>query len=268
MIPLLMAVAMAAPAAPPPPPPQPLSEAEHAIAAGRLDQARLMIGNAIKAGAEGPKVDLLLAELAFESGDFHAALGRYEGLLAADPGNPLHFERAGISAFRTGDLGRAAAHLKRATSMPGASWRAWNARGVVADHLADPEAAELAYAQAAALAHDRPEILNNMGWSLLLRGEWERALELLERATTLDPKSRRIADNAELARAALSGDLPRRLPGESEEDWTARLNDAGVIASIRGDQRRAAAAFAQALEARSRWFERAANNLAITEGRE
>ena len=88
---------------------------------------------------------------------------------------------------------------------------------------------------------------------------------MLERAAALDPKSQRIADNLDLARTAVSEDLPQRRPGESDGDWAARLNDAGVMARIRGQQKLAIAAFAQAIEARSQWFERAANNLAISQ---
>jgi len=118
------------------------------------------------------------------------------------------------------------------------------------------------------LAPDRAEVLNNQGWSLMLRGRWADALPLLERAAAIDPKSHRIADNLELAKAALSEDLPRRQSGESDADWAARLNDAGVLAAAGGDRKRAVAAFAQALEASNSWFARAANNLAIVEGRE
>ena len=99
-----------------------------------------------------------------------------------------------------------------------------------------------------------------------MRGEWQDALPLLERAAALDPKARRIADNLELARAALAEDLPRRRPGESDADWAARLNDAGILAAAGGQRQRAIAAFTQAIEASSQWFERAANNLALVEG--
>ena len=68
-------------------------------------------------------------------------------------------------------------------------------------------------------------------------------------------------------RAAIADELPRRLSGESAEAWSARLNDAGVVAQLRGDTRRAVAAFAQALEARNKWFERAANNLSLAEAK-
>lgn len=245
----------------------PLSEAEHALAAGRVEQARIMIGNAVKAGAQGPEVDRLLADLAFVSEDFGLALVRYDALLRAEPGNAFLAERAGIAALKLGDWSRGRALLYRATTADGTSWRAWNALGVAADHFRDTQQAERAYARAAQLSPDRPEILNNMGWSLLLQGRWEEGHAVLERASVIDPGDRRIADNLELARLAVSADLPARRPRESDEEWAARLNDAGVVALARGERARAVAAFSRAIEARSDWFEKAANNLALAQER-
>lgn len=259
---LLIAAAVAATASPPA---APLSEAAHAIAAGRLDQARIMISDAVKAGARGDAIDRLLADLAFESGDFQSALVRYQALLGTHSGDLILAERAGIASIWTGDVARAAILLERATTSPSASWRAWNARGVAADLRGDWAVADLAYSKALGLNPDRPEIVNNLGWSLLLRGRWTEALEQLERAAALDPKAKRTANNLDLARTAVSEDLPSRRPNESDVDWAARLNDAGVMARIRGDQQRAIAAFAQAIEARSQWYERAANNLALSQ---
>ena len=244
-----------------------LGHAVQALQAGRLDQARIMLDAAVKSGAEGEEVDRLLAELAFRSADWTAALDRYQRLAAAHPSEPLAFERAGIAAFHVGDLRRATAALNTATALPGASWRAWNARGAIADLRRDWDDADLAYDRALALEPDSAEVLNNRGWSLLLRGQWQEALQLLERAASLDSKSPRIADNLELARAAAAEDLPRRRGGEDNAEWAARLNDAGVMAAAGGDNQRAIAAFAQAIQASAQWFERAANNLAIVEGR-
>ena len=268
MIVLLLSVALAA-AKPAPvpvvqaPPVQPLSEASYAIQAGRLDQARLMIANAVKAGASGPEVERLLADLAYASGDYKGALPRYLQLMVADSNNAVMYEHAGIAAVRIGDLAQAEKLLERATSFPTANWRAWNARGVAADYRGDWAIADQSYARAAELAPDRAEILNNHGWSLLVRGQWADALGRIERAAALDPKSQRIADNLELARAAASEGLPERRPGESEADWAARLNDAGVIAKLQGNNKKAVAAFTQAIEARSQYYTRAANNLAM-----
>ena len=249
----------------PPAQPLPLSEAAYALSNGRLEQARIMIGNAVRAGVQGPMLDRLLADLAFESGDYRIALARYEILLAGNPGHALLAERVGICAIHLGDAAKATSMIALATASSAASWRAWNARGVLADQRGDWGDADLAYARSAKTAPGRPEILNNHGWSLLARGRWNEALAVLEQAAVLDPASPRIANNLELAKAAVSEDLPRRQNRESDGDWAARLNDAGVVAGIRGDRKRAIAAFAQAISARHRWFERAANNLAVAE---
>lgn len=257
------AAKVAAPAPPPAPPVQPLSEAAHAIDAGRLEQARLMISRSVEAGARGPELERVMADFAFASGDYRGALPRYHQLLVANPGDARLYERAGIAAFKTGDVEQAAKLLEKATSFPAASWRAWNARGVAADFRRDWAVADESFTRAAALAPNRAEIANNHGWSLLVRGQWNEAVAKLEQAVVLDPKSVRIADNLELARAAVSEDLPRRRAGESDEAWAARLNDAGMIAKAQGNTSKAISAFSQAIEARSQYYERAANNLAM-----
>ena len=91
---------------------------------------------------------------------------------------------------------------------------------------------------------------------------WDEALAAYERAMAIDPRLPRLANNIELARAALDADLPRRMAGELDPQYAARLNDAGVVAAASGQVKRAEAAFARAIELRSRWFGRAADNLA------
>ena len=264
--PILLAldIAAATPAAQPPPA---LSDIEQAIRVGRLEQAQLMIGRAMQAGASGAQVDLILADLAFAAGRNDEALVRYQQLLAIAPGDTMLAERAGIAALKLGNVEVAAGLIERATKSPNASWHAWNARGVVADLQRDWPAADKAYAKAAALAPDEAQVPNNRGWSELLRGDWTKAVGLFERAAARDPKSSRIANNLELARAALASDLPKRRPGEDDRAWAARLNDAGVAALLLGDKQRAVAAFAQALEASGSWYDRAANNLKAANSR-
>ena len=255
---LAAAIAVAAPE-------QELLDASRAIEAGRLDQARAMIARAVAQRAPASAVDRLLAELAFRDGRTAEALDRYELLLKASPANSLYAERAAIAALKTGDVTRAGALAQRATASPAASWRAWNAQGVVADLQADWATADAAYARAAALAPDRPELLNNRGWSLMLRGDRAGALPVLERAVALDPRSTRARHNLELVQVALAEDLPRRRPGESDEDYAARLNDAGMIAQMQGASAKAVAAFTQAIDARHIYYGRAARNLLLAQ---
>ena len=232
-----------------------------AIDAGRLDQARLMIGKAVVAGAKGSEIDGLAANLAFAEGKDAEALARYERLIADGDNSAAIAEHAGIAALRLGDIQKALPLIERATRPQNASWRAWNARGVIADRQGDWATADTAYRKAADLASDRPEILNNRGWSQLLRGNWAGAVDYFGRAVSAGSNSPRIRNNLELARAALASELPNRRPRESDSEWAARLNDAGVAARIMGDSKRAIAAFTQALEASGNWYARAANNL-------
>ena len=239
-----------------------LSEAGHAIAAGRLDQAREMLGAAVAAGAKGDPVDRLLADLAFARGENTQALAFYQALLAVHPDDALLLERGGIAALRLGQTEVATALLDRATRLPVAGWRAWNARGVAADQQGRWDEADAAYDHAASLDPARAETANNRGWSMMLRGRWRDALAAFDRAAALDPKLPRLANNRELAAAALSAELPQRMAGEGDEGFAARLNDAGVVAAAGGDVKRAEAAFAQAIALKSRWFALAADNLA------
>jgi len=264
MIELLLVVAAVAtaPAATPPPNTRGLiAGAEHAIQANRLDQARLMIARAVGSGAAGPELDRVTADLDYASGRYQQAFARYQSLLKTSAFDESLLERAGIAALKLGDVTNASLLLSRATSTRGASWRAWNALGVVADLRKDWTAAIACYDEASRLAPGEVEPVNNRGWSHLLRGDWKEALSLFEAAVALDPKSARAINNLELARSALAAELPGRRAGESDSSWAARLNDAGVAAAILGDKGRATAAFSQALEVSDTWYFRAANNL-------
>ena len=242
-----------------------LDEASRALAAGRPEQARQMIAGAVAQGASGAALERLLADLAFAQADWPRALAGYRALLVSAPADAHLLQQAGLSALRANDSGEAARLLDKAVALPGAGWRAWNARGVAADRQQDWRTADTAYARAERLARDNAQILNNRGWSLLLRGQWSAALEPLARAAALAPAEPRIAANLDLARSALADGLPARRQGETGAQWAARLNDAGVVAFRRGDRHKAIAAFAQALETSDRWFARAANNLAYVE---
>lgn len=250
---LLAAAPMAAPN---------LAAAHDALAAGRVEQARQMAAEAVAGGASGEALDRLLADLAAAQQRHEEALGRYLALVETSPDDGALLERAASTAWQLNERARAEDLARRATGLSGSGWKAWNILAMGADRQRDWDAADRAYGKALALAPDQPELLNNLGWSHLLRGQWARAIPYLERAHRRAPNLARARDNLELARAALAEKLPARRPGESASEWAVRLNDAGVAAALRGERERAIAAFSQALEAEPRWFARASNNLA------
>jgi len=241
-----------------------IEDAAHAIDVGRLQEARLLIGRAVAGGATGPALDRVRASFAFASGQYSQALSAFQRL-AASTGKQqaVDCEKGAISALKLGRFDDAKPLVDCAVAAAGASWRAWNARGVLADAMSDWASADEAFARARELAPDEAGIVNNQGWSKLLRGEWADAVPLFEEAVRLDPKSERSANNLQLANDALGADLPQRRAGESDRDWAVRLNDAGVAAEILGERQRAVAAFTQALDASPSWYARASNNLQV-----
>jgi Flp pilus assembly protein TadD len=238
-----------------------LQDAAQAIQGGRLEEARLIVLRAISLGFRGAQIERLNADIAFASGKYLQAMVAYQHLAGSADKQAGDCEKGAISALQLGRVSDATPLAECAVEPASASWRAWNARGVVADLAQDWATADKAFARAHELAPKEAGVVNNQGWSMLLRGDWASAGPFFEEAVALDPKSRRAANNLELARAALAADLPKRRAGESGQDWAVRLNDAGVAAEMLGDKQRAVAAFTQALDASPIWYDRASNNL-------
>jgi Flp pilus assembly protein TadD len=238
-----------------------VKNASRAIQAGRLEEAKLMIGRAVAAGISGVPIERLTADLAFASHRYEEALSGYKRLAATPQKQTGDCENGAIAALELGRVADARPLVDCAVAPANASWRAWNARGVLADMTQDWAAADDAYSRAHQLAPDEPRIVNNRGWSMLLRGDWAGAIPFFEQAVALGGTSQRAANNLELAKSAVAADLPRRRDGESDRDWAVRLNDAGVAAELLGEKKRAIAAFTQALDASPTWYDRASNNL-------
>ena len=244
-----------------------IDEAEHAWAAGRMEQASQMVQRLVADGLKGDRIDSLRASIADATGRYQEALTLFSALAVKNPANPTFADGAARSAFRLGRMGDARRWSSLATAQPNASWRAWNLCGILADQRGDFSKADECYERASALGPSRAEVPNNKGWSLLLRGQWKGAAEQFQRALSVDPANRIARANLELAEAASAQDLPSRRENETLDTYAARLNDIGVIAEAAGDRKRAIAAFSQAVSLHPRWSEKAAGNLAQAERR-
>ena len=80
MLAFILAAQLAATAVQPSPG---LAEAAHAIEAGRIDHARIMVNAAVSEGATGDALDRVLADLTFAERNYVTALARYEALFVA-----------------------------------------------------------------------------------------------------------------------------------------------------------------------------------------
>ena len=86
---------------------------------------------------------------------------------------------AGKQHFRQANYGLAERHFRKAVELRADNAEAWMGLAAAYDQLGRFDFADRAYDQLIAVAGRRPEILNNMGYSQLLRGNKAKARTLL-----------------------------------------------------------------------------------------
>ena len=89
---------------------------------------------------------------------------------------------AGKANFREANYGLAEQHFRKAVELRGDNSEAWMGLAASYDQLGRFDFADRAYDQLLKVAGRRPEILNNMGYSQLLRGNDREARKLLMEA--------------------------------------------------------------------------------------
>ncbi len=119
--------------------------------------------------------------------------------IGADPNDDVEL---GKRHFREQNYGLAEKHFRRAAEKsPGPAERdteAWLGLAASYDRLKRFELADRAYAQAIKIAGPTAEILNNQGYSYMMRGDYRRARAKLAQAKSRDPENQYIQNNIEL----------------------------------------------------------------------
>lgn len=116
-------------------------------------------------------------------------------LLGKDPQDDLNL---GKKYFRSANFGLAEKHFRRAVELHPRDAEAWVGLGASYDRLKRFELADRAYAQAVSIIGETPEIMNNKGFSYILRGDYRRARRTLEVARRRAPDNPYIQSNLEL----------------------------------------------------------------------
>jgi Tfp pilus assembly protein PilF len=118
-----------------------------------------------------------------------------KGLLGKDPNDDLNL---GKKYFRSANFGLAERHFRRAVEQHPRDLEAWIGLAAAYDRLRRWDFADRAYEQAMKISGPQAELLNNWGYSFMLRGDYRRARETLLRAQVQDPANPYIKNNLEL----------------------------------------------------------------------
>jgi Flp pilus assembly protein TadD len=120
-----------------------------------------------------------------------------KGLLGSDPNDDLSL---GKKQYRANNFGLAEQHFRRAVELHPGDAEAWLGLAASYDRLRRFDLADRAYAQAIKIAGPTVEILNNQGFSYMLRGDYNRARAKLIQAEHKDPGNKYVLNNLKLLR--------------------------------------------------------------------
>lgn len=112
--------------------------------------------------------------------------------------NPYDDLGTGKKFFRAGNYGMAERHFRRAVELHPRDAEAWLCLAASYDRLRRFDLADRAYAQATGLVGPTVEILNNQGYSYILRGDYSRARSKLAAAQRKDPSNKFVQNNLQL----------------------------------------------------------------------
>jgi Flp pilus assembly protein TadD len=118
-----------------------------------------------------------------------------DGLLGSDPGDDVSL---GKKQYRAGNFGLAERYFRRAAETHPRDAEAWVGLAAAYDRLRRFDLADRAYDQAVAIIGPTAELLNNRGYSYMLRGDYPHARTTLLAAAAKDPKNPYIKNNLEL----------------------------------------------------------------------
>jgi tetratricopeptide (TPR) repeat protein len=121
------------------------------------------------------------------------------GLLGSDPNDDLSL---GKKQYRARNYGLAEQHFRRAVELHPNDAEAWLGLAASCDGLRRFDLADRAYMQAVRIAGPTVEILNNEGYSYMLRGDFKRARATLLEAQRRDPGNKYVENNLKLLDAS------------------------------------------------------------------
>lgn len=121
------------------------------------------------------------------------------GLLGSDPNDDLNL---GKKQYRANNFGLAEKYFRRAAEQHPRDAEAWLGLAASYDRLKRFDLADRAYNQAIGIVGPTAEILNNQGYSYMLRGDYKHAHDKLTAAQRKDPRNKFVQNNLHLLDAS------------------------------------------------------------------
>lgn len=194
---------------------------------------------------------------------YNEAARVYQELITLNQDEPvdrLEYAYVAIRLDRWDDVATLAASFPDSLQTP----RRYMVDAMVADQRSDWAAADAAYARAEKLSARPAQVLNNWGVSQMSRGDLAAAANTFERAVSYDSTLFNAKNNLAIVRG-LQGDFTLPLVPLNDQERAIILNNLGIIAMRKGEERIAKGLFAAAVDASPQHYQAAADRLAAVE---
>src|SRR6185312_10942250 len=158
----------------------------------RPDLRHVLIAVILGFALAGCANNKLMSEATTDTAGEDALASAEPDLLGSDANDDLNL---GKKQFRANNFGLAEKSFRHAVEMHPRDAEAWLGLAASCDRLRRFDLADRAYAQAIKIVGPRPEILNNQGYSYMLRGDYKHAEQTLTLAQQKDPSNKFVQSN-------------------------------------------------------------------------
>jgi tetratricopeptide (TPR) repeat protein len=154
----------------------------------RLDRAIVLLKQDLEKGPQYDQVRLLLAEVAYETGNYDLAVEQYRQLQRNQPGSPAIALQLGVACQAQGDLDCAIEEFERAKKMSPGTAATWGYLGKALEDAGRKPEAVASYQQSLRLDQRNPWVMNNLAYLLAdTSGDLNEALKLAGDAVRQSP---------------------------------------------------------------------------------
>lgn len=162
----------------------------HSLAqVGVRDKAVMVLERTLELHGATPEIIGVMLNLALEMAMHSVAVKLAHILIEAEPNNPNHYVNLATAYTGANQLDESIEMLQSIIPMFPDNPNMWNVLATQVRSRDGVDASAVFFEEALRLAPDDFKILSNYGHSLLMKGDWDKALELDLRAIEANPKS-------------------------------------------------------------------------------
>lgn len=239
-----------------------ISQGDTALAQGKSDEALFQYVKAIELDNNSDIALFKIADMHSQRGNAEQAKRAYQMVIKVNPNHGGAHEGLGLLLLSERQYAKARDHLTKAEiNGAAANWRLYNSLGVISDLEKNYKQAIIHYQRALILQPELPLILNNMGYSRYMLGDWDGAEKYYRKAVQNDKNFERAWRNLGLLYIR-KGRYEEAISIFTQvENLPEAYNDVGFICMLDGNYDISEAFFKRAIKLSPRYYEAANNNL-------